>query len=233
MPSKTRKMHKINRYSKKNNKHSKKQHLYNMIGCSKNHKHSNKCFKKVCPICGLKGGAGCGPEGCPIAPLSWSQMNKIIHQAGGNCNVMGCGAIVGTGQNGGSNMDIPGPLVGSAWGPNENEWPGVDGISGNRNYLANYSNIIQNDPTRQISTNDANFKPILKGGKRKNSKRKTSKLRLKKGGGLIPQDLVNLGREVGFNFKSAYNSLNGYKAPINPLPYKDQLRSNSVAVMSE
>ena len=65
------------------------------------------------------------------------------------------------------------------------------------------------------------------------NKRKTSKLRINRGGGLLPQDLVNLGREVGFNFKSAYNSLNGYKAPVNPLPYKDQLRSNSVAVMSE
>lgn len=229
MPSKTRKIR------KRNNKHSKKQHLYNMIGCSKSHKHTKKCFKNVCPICGLKGGSGCGPDGCPIAPLSWQQMNKIVHQAGGECSVIGCGPIVGTGQNGGTNMDIPGPIVGSAWGSNTNEWPGVDGIAGNRNYLANYSNVIQNDPTRQISTNDANFKPILKGGNKKNlkNKRKTSRLRIKRGGGFLPQDLVNLGREVGFNFKSAYNALNGYKAPINPLPYKDQLRSNSIAVMSE
>jgi hypothetical protein len=229
MPSKTRKMR------KRNNKHSKKQHLYHMIGCSKNHKHTKKCFKNVCPICGLKGGSGCGPDGCPIAPLSWQQMNKIVHQAGGECSVIGCGPIVGTGQNGGTNMDIPGPIVGSAWGPNTNEWPGVDGINGNRNYLANYSNVIQNDPTIQISTNDANFKPVLKGGNRKNlkNKRKTSKLRIKRGGGLLPQDLVNLGREVGFNFKSAYNALNGYKAPVNPLPYKDQLRSDSIAIMSK
>jgi hypothetical protein len=45
----------------------------------------------------------------------------------------------------------------------------------------------------------------------------------KSGGGLIPQDLVNLGQDFTYNLKSAYNTLNGYNAPINPLPYKDQL----------
>jgi hypothetical protein len=49
------------------------------------------------------------------------------------------------------------------------------------------------------------------------------KNRAKKGGGIIPQDLVNLGQDFTFNLKSAYNSLNGYSAPVNPLPYKDQL----------
>ena len=48
----------------------------------------------------------------------------------------------------------------------------------------------------------------------------------KKGGGLLPQDLVNLGRDLSFNFKSAYNTLNGYSAPSSPLPYKDQLSSS-------
>ncbi len=226
MPSKSRRMRKktVKKHTKKHN-HSK-QKLYNMIGCSKKHKHTKKCFTKLCPICGLKGGStGCGTTGCPIAPLSWSEMNKFVKQNGGECNVTGCQPILGVGQNGGSNhMAIPGPLVGSAWGPNDNQLPGADGIDGNRNYLASYANVIQNDPTRQISMNDANFKPILKGGKRKT---------LKKGGGLMPQDLVNLGREVGFNFKSAYNAINGYKAPINPLPYKDQLRSDTVALMSK
>jgi hypothetical protein len=40
---------------------------------------------------------------------------------------------------------------------------------------------------------------------------------------LVPQDLVNLGRNAMFNIGSAYNGLNGYSAPVNPLPYKDQL----------
>lgn len=213
---------------KTSKKHTKrhKQHLYKMIGCSKKH------TKKMCPICGLKGGSGCGANGCPIAPLSWSEMNKFV---GGNCDVMGCKPILGVGQNGGTNMAIPGPLVGSPWGPNDNQLPGANGVAGDRNYLASYANVIQNDPTRQISMNDANFKPILiKGGKRKSRKSKKRKNKsFKRGGGLLPQDLVNLGREVGYNFKSAYNAINGYKAPVNPLPYKDQLQSSSIAIMSK
>ena len=57
--------------------------------------------------------------------------------------------------------------------------------------------------------------------------RKSYKKKSIKGGGLIPQDLVNLGSNFSFNLKSAYNSLNGYKAPIDPLPYKDQLTQNN------
>ena len=45
----------------------------------------------------------------------------------------------------------------------------------------------------------------------------------KRGGGLIPQDLVNLGRDFTHNFKSAYNALNGYPSPVDPAPYKGQL----------
>jgi hypothetical protein len=40
------------------------------------------------------------------------------------------------------------------------------------------------------------------------------------------QDLVNLGRDFTYNFKSAYNALNGYSAPVNPAPYRDQLTHN-------
>jgi hypothetical protein len=30
-------------------------------------------------------------------------------------------------------------------------------------------------------------------------------------------------RDFNFNLKSTYNTLNGYKAPVSPLPYKEQL----------
>ena len=33
--------------------------------------------------------------------------------------------------------------------------------------------------------------------------------------------------DFSFNFKSAYNALNGYKAPVDPLPYKGQLTGAS------
>jgi hypothetical protein len=118
---------------------------------------------------------------------------------------------------------MPGPIVGSAWGPSINKWPGMDGISSNRNYLKSYdtkNNIVTMDPQLQQLTADidAGYKTLssmVGGYKYKN--------RAKKGGGILPQDLVNLGQDFTFNLKSAYNSLNGYNAPVNPLPYKDQL----------
>ena len=163
------------------------------------------------PKCGskctyLKGGAGCGSPGCPISPLSIEQMNS---QKGGTCQT--CSNI----QLGGR---IPPPFVpsNSAWGPTANKWPGVDGVPNSRNYLSPYN--PDNNPQQQMSMADAGYKTpnSLVGGK------KNKKL-LKKGGGLIPQDFVNLGRDFSYNFKSAYNSLNGYKPPVDPSPYKGQL----------
>lgn len=104
---------------------------------------------------------------------------------------------------------IPGPFVGESWNAPVNNWPGVNGVGGDRNYLA-YNNY----PT------DPQTAMILEGGKRRRGSRRS---RRGKGGGLIPQDLVNVGRDIGFNMGSAYNALRGYQAPVNPLPYKDQL----------
>jgi hypothetical protein len=121
---------------------------------------------------------------------------------------------------------MPGPIVGNAWGAPFNKWPGVDGIGGNRNFLKSYdtskNNIINKDPQQQQLTADidAGYRTLASmvgGYKYKN------KSRGKQGGGLIPQDLVNLGQDFTYNLKSAYNALNGYSAPVNPLPYKDQL----------
>jgi hypothetical protein len=106
---------------------------------------------------------------------------------------------------------IPGPFVGQAWSPSVANWPGVNGIGGDSNYLVN--NLYKTDPQTMMKL----------GGKRMNKRMN------KKGGGLIPQDLVNLGRDASFNFKSAYNAINGYAAPINSLPYKDQLSGSMSA----
>ena len=69
-----------------------------------------------------------------------------------------------------------------------------------------------------------------KGGKRMSkrrpskrmSKRMSKKMR-KTGGGIIPQDLINGGRNIMYGLGSTYNAMAGYPAPVNPLPYKDQL----------
>ncbi len=153
------------------------------------------CSKKGKKSC-YRGGSGCGSCGCPLSPLSWNQMNKF---GGGN--------------------PIPGPIVGNAW--SINNLSGEKGIGGDANYLKQYNTNM--DPSRQQLTADANAgyltKNIMVGGYRYGKKHSISK----KGGALIPQDLVNLGRDFSYNFKSAYNALNGYKAPVDPAPYKGQL----------
>lgn len=216
------------------------------------------------------GGAttGCGSCGCPIAPLSWKDMNKFggggrapfplnnikmegtsnpLHngsilgasgQIGGSCGLAGqCGQIPVNPSyqiRGGSNFykpapPLPGPFVGQPWGPNVTQWPGVDGIGGNRNYLLSYdtpkNNIVAMNPQYQMSMNDAGYKTLnsmVGGGSKKVIKSKVIKQKIM-GGGILPQDLVNLGNDLDYNFKSAYNAINGYKAPVNPLPYRDQL----------
>ena len=149
-------------------------------------------------------------------------------QSGGMCSTA-CGVIpVVPSQNGGSHFYKPGPptlgpIVGEPWGAPVSQWPGVDGIGGNRNWLQ-YNNY-PTDISRQ-----------MKLGGRKNTTSSTassssydsesnmsSSSYTTNGGGLVPQDLVNLGSNTAFNFKSAYNAINGYPAPVNPLPYKDQL----------
>lgn len=198
-----------------------------------------------------RGGAGCGSCGCPLSPLSWNQMNKFgggdasyptalekpviisppkggyqhivgIGQNGGSCSA--CNSIVPL--SGGGNFfkpigPMPGSTVGSPWGANF-KLPGMDGIGSNRNYFGPYN--INNDPsTKQLTADvDAGYltKNSMVGGYTYDKKSHSS---AKRGGGLIPQDLVNLGRDFNYNLKSAYNAFNGYEAPVNPLPYKGQL----------
>ena len=222
-----------------------------------------------------KGGSGCGSCGCPIAPLSWKEMNQFggyigqgrteygpilgTGQNGGTCNVCSQIPVVPAVQSGGNFFKpaspVPGPFVGQAWNTSVNQWPGMDGIGANRNFLSPIGKVIDNDPALQMLTSDADagYKTLnsmvggyeyetskkehkkIKGKRKTGSKTTTSSASNSKssnrnsstsfikGGALIPQDLLNLGSDINYNVKSAYNALNGYSAPVNPLPYKDQL----------
>ena len=199
-----------------------------------------------------KGGSGCGSGSCPIGGLSYKQMKQFggdynsypkilknpiiiqppskdeyssilgIGQNGGNCGV--CGQTQVNPQYGGNFFKeigpMPGPFTGSDWEPNK--LPGENGISGDRNYLKSYTGSITNDPQLKMTMDGTGYKTTnsMVGGYTYNKKRSSSS---KKGGGIIPQDLVNLGRDFTFNFKNAYNTLNGYKPPVDHTPYKDQL----------
>ena len=66
----------------------------------------------------------------------------------------------------------------------------------------------------------------LKGGKRSSSKRNKRRTSLLKGGSTssntFGQEFINLGRNVPFTLRSAYNGLFGLPPPINPSPLVGQ-----------
>jgi hypothetical protein len=150
--------------------------------------------------------------------------------------------VGGTGNNG---IPYPNGLVGSPWSPSVADWPGVNNIPGDHNYLS--QNTYPTDIQTSIIDSNSMFR--FKGGKtRKGCKReKGDKTRkggkrekggkTKKGGkhhlrggtmsNFLGEDLVNMGRQFQFGLGSAYNSLAGYNAPVNPLPWKDQLTNTS------
>ena len=166
---------------------------------------------------------GCGHRKKMSRSCSTCRM-KMMSQKGGTCDSCKLGM-----QNGGTNFyrpapPIPGAFIGSAWDGNVGGWPGVNGIGGDRNYLA--QNKYHTDPQTMM----------LLGGKKRRQNKKGTKSKKgtkgkKNGGGLIPQDLVNLGRDMTYNMGSAYNSLNGYSQPINPAPYMDQLPTSKSLII--
>jgi len=190
---------------------------------------------RVCKKCGY--GCRCGPKctcrhKCPgncYLKGKRSRKQRGVSQRGGNCGcglqmgggyglqMGGCGTCLGGGvqmggsvQTGGGINNSGTPLVGSPWTPKINDWPGVAGKDGQTNYFANNKYLV--DPqTTMISERDQQTY-MAGGGSRK-----------RRAGGIIPQDLVNLGRSMVYGLGSAYNTLNGYSVPASPLPYKDQL----------
>ena len=59
-----------------------------------------------------------------------------------------------------------------------------------------------------------------RGSKHKN--RMSMRSRRMNGGGIFPQDLVNIGNNLMYNIGGAYNTFAGYPAPVNPMPYANQ-----------
>ena len=147
----------------------------------------------------------------------------------------GCGC-----QTGGGAVCAPSPFVGRDWGPTYASWPGTQG-SPNGYTEPNHFKVSPNGitgglPNPPIPGNDVQFGSGLsggnkrkrktnhkKGGKRKN---KTRKGRKQRGGGLIPQDLVNLGRGVGHGFYSLVNDFRGVSAPSSPSPTDQPIDQN-------
>jgi len=184
--------------SNKRMRKTKKQRLWKQKGCSNL---ANKSRKGKT----LKNGGGCGC-GLPF-------MGGVKHKSKKMCIKMGGGS---------ANLPpLPPALVGAPWTPNISNWPGVAGQDGVTNYYP--MNQYHVDPQTQVMQERAGplFTGTYTGGRTR--KHRTKKVR---GGGLIPQDLLNIGRTFTYGLGSAYNAVNGYTQPVSPLPYMDQLRSS-------
>ena len=168
-------------------------------------------FNFLNPQGNLHGGSQSGGNcGCGLGFMSGGS-----HRPG--CSCSNCKMMKGGSGNNG--IPYPNGLVGSPFnGGNINDWPGVNGIGGDRNYYPN--NTYNNDVSRQMLNIGAN-PPFLgmKGGKK-------SRRKHQKGGNFsnfLTQDLINVGRQIQYGLGSAYNTLGGYPSPANPLPWKGQL----------
>ena len=166
-------------------------------------------FNFLNPQSVIKGGCGCGVQAGGQRGGSCSMCATSPLMTGGNkCKMTG-----GAGNNG---IPYPNGLAGAPWTPASSGWPGVDGVGGNRNYLA--PNEYNVDPQTSMVAAGAN-RPFSIGGRRG---------RKQKGGttsNFLSQDLINLGRQFQYGVGSVYNGLLGYSAPVNPMPWKGQLEN--------
>ena len=157
-----------------------------------------------------KGGCGCGLQsggkkgGC--GPLCAAPLLLVGGKKG---KLKG-----GSGNNG---IPYPNGLAGAPWTPAASGWPGVDGIDGNRNYLA--LNEYKVDPQTAMIATGAN-PPFSVGGGKKSRKQKGGAL-----SNFLSQDLINLGRQFQYGVGSVYNGFLGYNTPVNPMPWKGQLQN--------
>jgi hypothetical protein len=84
-------------------------------------------------------------------------------------------------------------------------------------------NTYDNDVQTQMINTSAQ-PPGSVGGRRR--RKKMSRRRYKKGGSAsntIAQDFINFGRQFSNSLGTTYNALNGYAAPVSPMPWKGQL----------
>ena len=127
--------------------------------------------------------------------------------------------------------------VGPAWdGGNLERWPGVAGVAGQTNHLAQNTNPFLPDPKNTSSNRDnlvggrksrrhtrKSRKHTRKSRKHTRKSRRHSHKRKFRGGSkhgntLFPQSLVNLGRNMQFNAESTWSSFTGAQQPVNPDP---------------
>ena len=152
----------------------------------------------------------------------------VVTDTGGKIGWLNVGQTIYGGGITGAGTSYANGLVGSSWTGNSNTWPGVSGGGGDSNHMS--LNTYNNDVSRDMQSIGANYphNGMLHGGRRRGSAHKRGKSgRGHRGGGLIPQNLVNVGRNFMYNMGVGNNAINGYASPVNPMPYAGQLDSNN------
>jgi hypothetical protein len=186
---------------------------YNMVGCS----HKKNCTCKSCKLNRMKGGCGCDKINGGKSNKSKLHTHrdvvpgKVCHICGHSIEFCRCKSYRG----GYSNP----ALIGDSWTSNISNWPGVSGTPGETNHYA--LNQYHVDPQTQVEQERIIQNPVIRGGNNRRYTRRHNKNTV--GGGILPTDLVNMGRGTMYGLGNIYNTLSGYSAPVNPLPYKDQL----------
>jgi len=155
----------------------------------------------------------------PNSSLKGGNNMQQIRCNNGNCN-----------QSGGYSPTFS--LIGSPWGGSVSQWPGVDGVSGGRNYFTttNYS-----DDPQTFRVNDERFI----GGSRKTKKNRMNRMngkkringkKVMKGGSvgtiateILPESVVNLARGISHTVGGVYGNLMGSGPSVNPAPFLNQL----------
>ena len=174
-----------------------------------------------CGCNSLQMGGSCGTGMCPLA----SSQTGGKHRIGCRCSTCKGKQMGGSSMLSNNGIPYPNGLVGSPWTPSSSGWPGVDGITGDRNYLG-LNTYSPNDVSRQMINTGAQ-PPFSIGGRK--PRKGTRRGRKGQKGGVISnflgQDLINLGRQLQNGFGTAYNGLAGYPSPVNPLPWKGQLQN--------
>jgi hypothetical protein len=145
-------------------------------------------------------------------PHSQNWVNSQIHRGGASLDTIS--QLQSSGK-------YPDGLVGNDWTATPSTWPGVDTANSGNHYPINtYNNDV---PNQMINTSAQ--PPGSVGGRRKHRKSR-GKSRRRRGGNpsnSLGQDFINIGRQFTNSLGTTYNALNGYAAPVNPMPWKDQL----------
>jgi len=242
-------------YNKKSrSRRSKKQTLWKMFGCATNMKGGGCDCNAGAPVL-MNGGGACSGSMLAYPSGDIPRVNNLAYTGrGGRKNRGGNvdgdenefdhnlnAAIVGgtSGDNMPMGAKYPSGTVGSPWGPSYSNWPGVNGIQGDKNFYM--LNPYNNQPDYSPSIQDRTTPAMSTGGSRKYKKSKKNKkmntfrkhLHSCKYIGMNKRNKVGGLPALGImtDIKNTFNALRGNTQIVSPLPFNNQLnQSNNCSI---